>query len=934
VKPPRLLLLLCLVLLSARSLATHVRAADLKVELMCGYSLTYQITVTAYLNSLSNTQFGANSFVIFGDGQQVRIPLTKATSRPDLGKNVTVAKFQVAHSYLQHGTYTLSYIERDRSTGVLNIPNSHDVPYVTQVTFQTSTQFGCNSFPVLPVPPLDRACHESIFYHTSGAYDIDGDSLSYELSVPLASESGPASYSSPAAQKFYLDYQHANEAKTSVPTFSINPLTGLLTWDSPGMVGEYNIAFKIIEWRKNPGSSTYAKLSTTVRDMQIVVEECDNIRPELQVPNDICIVAGTSISEIITGTDMDIDNVKIEVFSEIVDLPAAKLPGNYSPRPTTYVPSDPPASVQFNWQTDCLHVRQQPYQVVFKITDDPPEGPRLVNFKVWFIRVVATAPVWNNYALDLVKRTTTVSWDNYSCPNAKTMQVWRKVGSYAAVQGYCDTRPPSYWGYQLISEIPITQTSFTDDNFGRGLSVGAQYCYRLQATITDTRSYVSSEICVGPIMADAPVITHVSVEETSHDGDIRVSWRSPFNISKTQFPPPYQYEVYRANGFIGDSSIVKVGRVTDTTFVDKMIETDRRVYNYRIVLFARPLNSTAVVPVDTSAAASSVRLTGTSGTKSIGLHWKDSVAWSNVVEKRPYHLIYRAVESEDLADMVLIDSINVTLNGFYYTDNGTYNDEELQPNKLYSYRILTRGTYGNPKISLQENFSQVISLYPTNDLPVCKPALTAEIVNCEEYVAVNTCQQTEFSNTIRWSLKGLADCRRDVASYRVYAASSRDAEFILLAENIRDTVYVDEGLSSFARCYRVAALDRMGEESILSDSVCNDNCPMYELPNVFTPNDDGSNDTFRPFEGPDNRFPGVIPCPRFVREVEFKVYDRWGKEVFRYNDAPIGLRWDGVDANGVPIDAGLYYYTAELSFDVLDDSKRTRSYKGWVHLIR
>jgi gliding motility-associated-like protein len=368
--------------------------------------------------------------------------------------------------------------------------------------------------------------------------------------------------------------------------------------------------------------------------------------------------------------------------------------------------------------------------------------------------------------------------------------------------------------------------------------------------------------------------------------------------------------------------------------VDKLIETEKRVYNYRIVLFAKPQNSSQVVAVDTSAAASSVRSYATAGAKAIGLHWKDSVAWSNVVEKRPYHLIYRAMDSNSLEDMELIDSINVTFNGYYYTDNGTYKGAALQSNKMYSYRILTRGTYGNPKIALQENFSQVVSIYPTNNLPVCAPVLTAEIVNCEEYIAVNTCQQTEFSNTIRWSVKGLPDCRRDISSYRIYASSLPDGEFRHIAENIHDTVFVDAGLASFARCYKVAAVDRMGNESIQSESVCNDNCPTYELPNVFTPNDDGSNDTFRPFDGPDSRFPYFIPCPRFVTGLEFKVYDRWGKEIYRYGDLPIDLKWDGVDSNGVPIDAGIYYYTAELSFDVLDESKRNRSFKGWVHLVR
>lgn len=93
-----------------------------------------------------------------------------------------------------------------------------------------------------------------------------------------------------------------------------------------GSIGEYNIAFKIIEWRKDSATNVYRKLSTTTRDMQIVVEECMNIRPELQIPLNICVEAGTKIEEIIRGTDGDNHPVKIEVFSELIDFIPAKIP--------------------------------------------------------------------------------------------------------------------------------------------------------------------------------------------------------------------------------------------------------------------------------------------------------------------------------------------------------------------------------------------------------------------------------------------------------------------------------------------------------------------------------------------------------------------------------------------------------------------------------
>jgi len=926
-----------IILVTWRASATHLRSADIKVEPVCGSPYTFRITVIAYLNTLSNTRFGTSSEVHFGDGRFVRIPTTVATPRPDLGKNIAVASYVTTYTYQTAGTYLVTYMERDRSTGVLNIENSLDVPYVTNITIDISEKFGCNNYPVLAVPPLDRACHKSTFYHTSGAYDVDGDSLSYELAVPLATETTQAAYTTPVHPRYYTDPAHGNEALTSPAAFSINELTGLLTWDAPGMIGEYNIAFRILEWRKN-GDGKYERISTTTRDMQIIVEECHNIRPDLIVPLDTCVVAGSLIDIVAKGTDADGHPLKIEVYSEIVDLPATSNPADYSPRPSVFLPANPPPITRLTWSTTCAHVRQQPYQVVFKVTDNPPDGPKLVNFKVWNVRVIGPPPQQFPSQLDLVKRRASLSWSSYECTNAKAIQVWRKVGSYPGAAAYCDIRSPALWGYKLIKELPTASTSFIDDNFGKGLSVGAMYCYRIVAAIADTRSYASQEFCVGPIQADAPVITHVSVVETSTTaGSMQVSWRKPFNINKTQFPEPYEYEVYRASGYIGEHKIVKAGRVTDTTFRDSGINTEESVYNYRIVLYAKPQFASAIVPVDTSAVSSSVWLSAKPGNAEIELQWRDSVSWSNVIASSPWHRIYRSIDNRSPRVMELIDSVDVTIDGFKYVDRGAFKNIPIEEDKYYSYGVMTRGTYGNPLIKPSENFSQVTSTYPLNDLLPCAPVLHVEVQNCEQYVAQENCDLTQFVNHINWSVTGLRGCRKDIASYSVYASSERDGKYALIASMVTDTFYVDKGLNSFARCYRVSAIDKSGTESLLSDSVCNDNCPYYVLPNVFSPNGDGYNDSFHArfkSESP----AGAANCPRFVLTVDLTVTNRWGNEVYHRRSEELSrvtdLEWDGRDKNGNELPPGVYYYSADVTFDMLDDENSGRKYKGWVQLLR
>lgn len=911
--------------------ATHLRAADIQVERICG-TLTFRITVIAYLNSSSNTRFGTNSEVIFGDGSSARIPLTTATSRPDLGLNVSVATFVTEHTYTSSGIYTIAYIERDRSAGVLNIANSTDVPYVTFVKINTDPTFGCNRFPVLTVVPLDLACSGATFYHNSGAFDSDGDSLSYVMSIPSASPTSFAVYTDPNSNKFYPNFNTGNEDRNGVPTFSINSLTGLVTWNAPGAIGEYNIAFKIIEWRKRNG--VYVELSSTTRDMQIVVETCSNKRPNVLIPSDLCVIAGTSIDQLISGVDPENHPVKIELFSELLRAPDSLA--EVDPTKVGFVPSNPPAKVRFRWTTTCDDIRQQTYQVVVKITDQPPDGPKLVSFATWSIRVVAPPPLLQQPVLDVVRLHGVVSWEPYVCDQAESILIYRKVDSYPFTPGTCQLGIPGFLGYQLIDEVPASTITFRDTNFGSGLSPGATYCYRLVALVGDTRSIVSDEFCIGPVKTDAPVITHVSVEETSEAGSIRVSWKSPLAINQTQFPKPYQYHVFRSEDFIGEKDIKEIAAVMDTSFLDKEIDSKNKVFNYRIVVYAKPQFSEEFIAVDTSAVASSVWLSAEAKDESIVLHWRDSVPWSNVVRNKPYHLIYRG-EGVKSDKMQLIDSTLVTVAGF------TFEDKTVRKNQIYSYKVLTRGTYGNPLIPLQENFSQVVYMTPVNDLQPCPPIVTVAVTNCDEYLNNYTCRNTNFSNALTWEAASSDDCRLDIVSYNIYATSTIDGEPELIA-TVSTTDFVASNLTSFARCYQVSAVDSRGTESALSEMVCNDNCPYFSLPNVFTPNADGCNDVFTSDIDPlviGENLPCLVvdvnQCTRFVESVRITIYNRWGREVYANTaDATTAtpVMWSGNDNNGNECASGIYYYSADVKFVTVDPAKQARKYKGWVHLLR
>jgi len=129
-----------------------------------------------------------------------------------------------------------------------------------------------------------------------------------------------------------------------------------------------------------------------------------------------------------------------------------------------------------------------------------------------------------------------------------------------------------------------------------------------------------------------------------------------------------------------------------------------------------------------------------------------------------------------------------------------------------------------------------------------------------------------------------------------------------------------EGVPSVAGCYAVTAVDTFANESIIVNKICVDNCPNYELPNVFTPNGDNINDFF-------------IPLPyKFVKDIEIKIYDRWGLLMFETTDADI--LWDGTNKQTKAMCSdGVYYYVCKVN-EIRVEGIVPRTLKGFVQLIK
>src|SRR5678816_1981506 len=138
----------------------------------------------------------------------------------------------------------------------------------------------------------------------------------------------------------------------------------------------------------------------------------------------------------------------------------------------------------------------------------------------------------------------------------------------------------------------------------------------------------------------------------------------------------------------------------------------------------------------------------------------------------------------------------------------------------------------------------------------------------------------------------------DIASYIIYYAEDPGAQFTQVGQvGPTELKFEHKPGEKIAGCYSVVAVDLTGNQSSLSAPYCVENCPVFELPNAFTPNGDGQNDLFKPFRS------------RFIESIDFKVFNRWGQIVYTTTDPEIN--WNGTNPSGKLLSDGVYYYTCQ-----------------------
>ncbi len=880
---------------------THNRAGEITFRQIS--SLTIEMTITTYTKTSSQAADRDSLEFFWGDNTSEFIRRDNSLTRTE-ANDVKINYYIARHTYPGPATYTMYFVDPNRVGTILNInyPNSIDIPFFLSTTFTLlNQQFqGPNNSVILLQPPLDIACAGKKFVHNPNGYDPDGDSLVYELAFPLQAVNLPV-------PMYLLPDQILPGPNNKI---SINSRTGEFIWDAPVLLGEYNIAIKISEYRNG------LLISSVLRDMQILVRACVNDPPTIQSDEEICVIAGEKIELPLLVNDIN-NGQKVKLFvtggpMNIPDPASLLTPAEFSA---------PPFTSNFIWQTTCDHISKDYYQLVFRAIDNYfGDTSGLATLKTVRIKVVGPSPeevgiLAQNDFVDL-------SWSgDYFCDENETIKftgfsIYRNEESIPLV---IDTCNPG------LKNTPYTKIALSSKDVINGRYVyrdvhvekGASYCYRIVAQFSLLTSsgipyeiiegLASDEVCI-QLSRELPLWTEVSVINTDENlGDIQLRWSKPLlsALDENMLPPPYTFEFYRSSDNINFSLLPDKTKIvaslpgfTDTSFVDNQLNTMANTYYYKIRMLSQSNE------VGFTAAASSVFASLNPSDNKLGISWDEQVPWSNFVYK-----IYK--QNGNIFEFI------------GSTSEKTFTDTDVINGFTYCYKVESAGTYNTADLrDSLFNFSQIVCGVPKDNVPPCKTTITVK--NPCELIKSAT-GANELFNLIEWSnpKQLCSELASDLSGYRIYYAENQQSSYSLLMEieQVSTNSYIHYNEKGIAGCYYVTSVDSLGNESLPSNTVCVENCPLYVLPNTFTPNADGKNDIFKPIAN------------FFITSVDFQVYNQWGNLVFKTTSPD--LNWDGTTFNGKLLADGVYHYVCSVNVSLVDGNvKEENVLKGFIQIIR
>ncbi len=877
-----------------RMKASHLRAADIVLERVSG--TTYNIIITLFSDGASSVEVSKEFLyeemsingASFEDLGIENTPTITDITIEGNAEDVIGTRFTYQYTFQVGLEYIISYQGFARNGDIENINEGASASSYLYV--DTKIDVPANNpgnTPRFINDPLFFAQTGQIFTYNPGAYDPDGDSLAFDLVTPRGLNGEEIS-----------GYEFLDG-------LTIDEITGTIVWDLPLEVGEYNIAYRAKEYR-NGILNGYV-----TRDVQLIVSDGNNEPPLLVVPNDTCVVAGETLSAFIYARDTVLNaNQSLTISTNGTD---AALNASITLEAGSRVDS---VSYLFEWTPTCAMAQEQPTILTFRAYDNPTDATEisLSTYDTWLVSVKAQAPTGLIAARDAANEGIDLSWDDYSlvCGDAEDIIIWRIDCQVPVLPtDACSLSSPESLGFEQIATTSASNTSYYDATAEKGIT----YYYAITSEFGSPSfaTSVLSDTSSASLELDIPTLTKVDVLLTDDtNGEIFIEWVSPKSTTITE---DYTYTVFRMATVDFTEDVFTEGtpivtNLDDSSFTDQLLNTLDSAYLYGVQLVTNTSGTTF-----NSTPASSTFLQTSGINEGISLSWSNHVPWGSAIDL--YNTIYEGftfVAAQDVGYDSIFSVISTDEDFSTATDLLAFR----QPCDTFYYYVETQGEF------CSDVFQDTVTNRSQISFAIADDTIAPESVVLTNTSTDTICTENSVSfplaNSFTWiepNTPGqFQDPRSDITFYLVYAKGIDEDEF-----SIKDTIFANESFEyselfdteDRASIYAVSAVDEKENESALTE-LSVDNCSQYELPNIFTPNDDGINDTFVPMDG-----------RRFVSSFELKIYNRWGALVFETDD--VNINWDASNVTD-----GTFFYEYSIVYDGLEEESEQK--KGFITVKR
>ena len=328
---------------------------------MVGIPMNLSQTVEVY--SLDTTVFPPTFSLVFSHTIAFDTSSGSAMSSLSSVYGVEIYNFRDTITFPANGNYMIKWDDCCRNAAIINMasPSSENMDFLTFVSVDSNTP---NSTPTFLTPPVTYLPVDSIWQYNPLPFDADGDSLVWNISVPLGAGTPiPVDVLGYGSLSDTLLYSNPNGI------FSIDAITGQISWN-PKMIGNFAASFVIQEYRNG------VLIGGMSRDMQfIVVSDTLNSMPQISnmqvIPTNnlgypyIKIAPGQNYQINLLASDADLyDVVSMSAFGESFNLTTSASTFGY-----TSTSNGNEIEGIFSWTPDMSQVRTNPYLVVLRTSD-------------------------------------------------------------------------------------------------------------------------------------------------------------------------------------------------------------------------------------------------------------------------------------------------------------------------------------------------------------------------------------------------------------------------------------------------------------------------------------------------------------------------------------------------------------------------------------